>query len=192
MHREVLFGDDVPARLRLPRGSPDLRLEQIGFRHALGRPNELLLLLRKVAAEIPCALRTQPDTSIHDFYVGEDVGPRELGLLRLRRFIGVRCKRGDVNQPDNTIVSSGARNDRSAVGVADKNSGGADPAYRCFRQGNVLCRCVEPVLRRNTFIPLRLKGNDQFTEAGAIGPEPVAEYDTWFCFVAGFHSSVWL
>ena len=74
---------------------PDFRLEQIGFRRALGRPNELLLLLRKVAAEILCALRTQPDTSVDDFYVGKNVGLWELGLLRLRRFIGVRCKRGD-------------------------------------------------------------------------------------------------
>ena len=36
-------------------------------------------------------------------------------------------------------------------------------------------------MRRNTFMPLRLKGNDQLTEARAIGPEPMAEYDTWFC-----------
>src|SRR6266478_7281476 len=181
MHGIILFGDDVPARLRLPGSSPDFRLEQIGFRRALGRPNELLLLLRKVAAEILCALRTQPDTSVDDFYVGKNVGLRELGLLRLRRFIGVRCERGDVNQPGNTIVSSGAGNDTSAVGVADEDNGAAHPAYRCFRQGNVLCRCVEAVLRRNTLIPLRLKGNDQLTEARAIGPEPMAEYNTFFC-----------
>ena len=71
MHSLILFGDDVPARLRLPGSSPDFRLEQIGFRGALGCPNELLLLLRKVAAEILCALRTQPDTSVDDFYVGK-------------------------------------------------------------------------------------------------------------------------
>src|SRR6185437_5043727 len=181
MHGLVLFGDDVPTRLRLPGSSPDFRLEQIGFRRALGCPNELLLLLRKVAAEILCALRTQPDTSVRDFYVGEDVGLRELGLLRLRRFIGVWCERGDVNQPDNTIVGSRAGDDASAVGVADKDNGAADPAYRFFRRGNVLCRCVEAVLRRNTFIPLRLKGNDKLTEARAISPEPMAEYDTLFC-----------
>src|SRR6266446_857321 len=180
MHGIILFGDDVPARLRLPGSSPDFRLEQIGFRRALGRPNELLLLLRKVAAEILCALRTQPDTSVDDFYVGKNVGLRELGLLRLRRFIGVRCERGDVNQPGNTIVSSGAGNDASAVGVADEDNGAAHPAYHCFRQGNVLCRCVEAVLRRNTLIPLRLKGNDQLAEARTIGPEPMAEHDAWF------------
>src|SRR5215470_18577061 len=113
MHGIILFGDDIPARLRLPSSSPDFCLEKIGFRRALGRPNELLLLLRKIAAEILGALRTQPDTSIHDFYVREDLGPRELGLLRLRRFIGVRSKRGDVNQPDNAIVGSGAGDNTS-------------------------------------------------------------------------------
>src|SRR5258705_5782688 len=81
MHGLILFGDDVPARLRLPASSADFRLEQIGFRGALGCPNELLLLLRKVAAEILCAFRTQQDTSVDDFYVGQNVGLREVGLL---------------------------------------------------------------------------------------------------------------
>src|SRR5437867_9751265 len=70
MHGAVLLADDVPARLRLPSGSPDFRLEQVGLGDALGRPNELLLLLRKVSAEILRALRTQPDTSVHDFNFG--------------------------------------------------------------------------------------------------------------------------
>src|SRR5882762_239820 len=124
---------------------PNLRLEQVGFGDALGRPNELLLLLRKVSTEILRALWTQPDASIHDFDVGEDVGRRELGLLRLRRFIGVRSERADVNQPDNAIVGSGAGDDGSAVGVADEDNGAADPAHRCFHQRDVLCRCVEAV-----------------------------------------------
>src|SRR6476661_2263618 len=181
MHGLILFGDDVPAGLRFPGSSPDFRLEQIGFRGALGCPNELLLLLRKVAAEIFGALGTQPDTSVDDFYVGKNVGLREVGLLRLTRFIGVWCERGDVNQPDDTIVSSGAGDNTSAVGMADEDNRTADPAYGFFRHGNVLRRCVEAVLRCNTFIPLRLKGNDQLTEARAIGPEPMAENDTLIC-----------
>jgi hypothetical protein len=96
MHCAVFFADDVPARLRLPSGSTDFRREQVGLGNALSRPNELLPLLRKVSAEILRALRTPSDTSIYDFDVGEDVGPRELGLLRLRRFIGVRSERADI------------------------------------------------------------------------------------------------
>jgi hypothetical protein len=79
------------------------------------------------------ALGTQPDTSIHDFDVGEDVGSWEIGLLCLRRFIGVRSERSDINQPDNAIIGSGASNDASAVGVADQDSRPADPADCCFR-----------------------------------------------------------
>src|SRR4029077_1033600 len=116
----------------LPGSSPNFRIEQVGPGDALGRPNELLLLLRKVSAEILRALRTKPDTTVHDFDVGEDVSPRELGLLRLIRFIGVRSERADINQPDNAIVGSGGGDDASAVGVADENNGAADPAYRCF------------------------------------------------------------
>src|SRR5262249_57688966 len=117
MHGLILFGDDVPARLRLPGRSSGFCLEQIGFRRALGCPNELLLLLRKVAAEILCAFRTQPDTSVDDFYVRKNVGLREVGLLRLSRFIGVGCERGDVNQPDDTILSSAADDNTSSVTV---------------------------------------------------------------------------
>src|SRR5262249_10393376 len=115
MHGLILFGDDVPARLRLPATSPDFRLEQIGFRCALDCPNELLLLIRKVAAEILCPFRTQPDPSSDAFYVGKNVRLREVRLLRLSRFIGVRCERGDINQPEDTIVSSGAGDNTSAV-----------------------------------------------------------------------------
>src|SRR6266481_1084068 len=182
MHGLVFFPDDVPARLRLPCGSPNFRLEQVGFRDALGRPNELLLLLRKVSAEKLRALGTQPDSSIHDFDVGEDFGLRELGLLRLRRFISVRSERTDVNQPDDAIVDSGAGDDASAVGVADEDNGAADPAYRCSHQGDVLCCCVEAVLRCNTLITLCLKWNDQLAEARTIRPKSVCEYNTWFCF----------
>src|ERR1700757_4394921 len=63
----VFFADDVPAWLRLPGGSPDFRLEQVGFGDALSRPNELLLLLRKISAEIFRTFGTKPNTSIHDF-----------------------------------------------------------------------------------------------------------------------------
>src|SRR4029077_11437921 len=63
---------------------------------------------------------------------------------------------------------------------ADQDNGAADPAQRCFHQGDVFCRCIEAVLRRNTLIPLLLKGSDQLAEARAIGPESVAKHDAWF------------
>jgi len=109
-------------------------------------------------AEILRTLGTQPDTSIHDFDVGEDVRLREVGLLCLRCLIGVRSERADVNQACNSIIDSGACDDGSAVGVADEDNRAADPADRCLHQGNVLCHCVEAVLGCNTLITLRLKG----------------------------------
>src|SRR5258708_18689612 len=64
--------------------------------------------------------------------------------------------------------------------MADEDDRAADPAARCLHQGDVLCRCVEAVLRCNTLMPLRLKGNDQLAEARAVGPEPVTENDAGF------------
>src|SRR5258705_13543546 len=97
---------------------PTFASNRSGWGDALGRPNELLLLLRKISAEILRTLRTQPDTSIHDFDVGDDLLLRELELLGLRGFIRVRSERADINQPDNAIVGSGAGDHPSAVGVA--------------------------------------------------------------------------
>jgi hypothetical protein len=133
LNRAVFLADDVPAWLRLPGGSSGLRLEQIGFGDTLSRPNELLLLLRKISAEILRAFRTKPDTSIYDFDVGEDISLREVRLLCLRGLIGVRSERADVHQPGNSIVDSGASDDGSTVGVADKDNRAADPTDGCFR-----------------------------------------------------------
>src|SRR6267142_6326386 len=108
MNGVVFFADDVPARLRLPGGSTGLRVEQVGLGDSLRRPNELLLLLRKISAEILGALRTQPDTSIYHFNMVEHVGLREIRLLRLRRFIGIGSERANINQPGNAIVGTGA------------------------------------------------------------------------------------
>jgi hypothetical protein len=45
MDGAVVLGRDVPARLRPARGAVHLLVEQVRGRHALGRPDELLLLL---------------------------------------------------------------------------------------------------------------------------------------------------
>src|SRR5882672_10440364 len=57
----------------------------------------------------------------------------KIGLLCLRSLVRVGSKRADVNQADNAIIGSGAGDDASAVGVADKDNRAADPADRCFR-----------------------------------------------------------
>ena len=90
-------------------------------------------MLGQIAREIIDAVRKQPDASVLDVDVGEDLCPREIGLLRLRSLVRVRSKRADVNQADNAIVGSGACDDASSIGVADKDNRAADPTDRCFR-----------------------------------------------------------
>src|SRR5882672_9657504 len=46
----------------------------------------------------------EPDTSVRDFDVGEDVRFGEVRLLCLRCLVGVRSKRGDIDQPGNAVV----------------------------------------------------------------------------------------
>jgi hypothetical protein len=94
----VVLGNDVPAWLRSPGSSSDFRIEQVGIRHALGRPDELLFLFGQIACDSRC-LPEAADTSVCDIDVGEDVRRRELRLLCLRSLVGVRSERGDVDQP---------------------------------------------------------------------------------------------
>ncbi len=97
-------------------------------------------MLGQIAGKIIDAVREQPDAPILDVDVGEDRCPWEFGLLSLRCLVRIRSERADVNQADNAIVGSGAGDDASAVGVADKDNRAADPADGCFRQGDILCR----------------------------------------------------
>jgi hypothetical protein len=113
MDGAVVLGDDVPAWLRSPGSSSDFSVEQVGSRPEVGRPNELLFLLGQIACETVDAFRKQPDTSVRDFDVGEDVRLREVRLLRLRCLVGVRSEGGDVDQPGNAVVGSGAGDDAS-------------------------------------------------------------------------------
>jgi hypothetical protein len=57
----------------------------------------------------------------------EHIGHGELVLLALRRFVGVRGKRGDVNEPSDSVIGSCGGDDASAVRVADEDGWAADP-----------------------------------------------------------------
>jgi hypothetical protein len=94
----------------------------------MGRPDNLLPLLREVSREAQGAFRTHPDAPVGDFDVFEHVGDGELLLLALRSFVGVGRKRGDVHEPGNAVIGSCGRNDASTVRVADEDGWAADPA----------------------------------------------------------------
>src|SRR5215470_10407429 len=74
----VILGDDVPAGLRPPGGSADFGVEQVGFRSSLRRINKLFLLLGQITGETLNAFRSQPDASVLDIDVGEDIRPWEI------------------------------------------------------------------------------------------------------------------
>src|SRR5712664_2516790 len=75
-----------------------------------------------------------------DVDVRKDIRLWEIRLLCLRCLVGVRSERSDVYQPRDTVVSSGAGDDASAVGMANKDNRTADPTDCCFRYCDVFCR----------------------------------------------------
>ncbi len=93
----------------------------------MGRPDELLLLLRKVSREAHDPFRTHPNSPVRDFDVLEHFGDGELFLLALRGFVGVGGERGDVDQPGNAVIGSCRRDNASPVGVAHKDGWATDP-----------------------------------------------------------------
>src|SRR5262245_16709697 len=98
MHGAVIFGDDVPCRLRSPSRSSHLLVEQVDGWRTLCRPDELLLLVGKVSAEGLRAARAQPDASVRHFNVLEDLCRGELALMTLCRLVVIRSEGGDVHQ----------------------------------------------------------------------------------------------
>jgi NADPH:quinone reductase-like Zn-dependent oxidoreductase len=106
VHRAVVLAHNVPARLRSPRRSFKLLVEEVRVRHALGRPNKFLLLLRQISREARNATCLQPDAIISNFNVTEDVCARKFLLQALRRLVGIRCECADVDQRGNAFIVS--------------------------------------------------------------------------------------
>src|SRR5258705_13712593 len=80
MHRAVFRGHDVPARLRLPSGPFNLLVEEVGHRHHLRRPDQLLFLLGQLSRETAVAVRPPPDATARDIDGTEYVRPWNLIL----------------------------------------------------------------------------------------------------------------
>jgi hypothetical protein len=108
LDRAVLVGHDVSTRLRLPGGAFNLLVEQVCRRRRVGRLDEVLLLPRQVSRKARDACRSHPEAPIRHFDVGKDVCERELGLLTLRRLVGVRRECSDVDEPSNAGIGPGS------------------------------------------------------------------------------------
>src|SRR6266849_8235325 len=180
VHSAVVLAHNVPARLRLPRRSFKLLVEEVRVWHALGRPNKFLFLLWQISREACDATWLQPHATICDFDVAEDVCARKFILLALRRLVGIRRERSDIDQSGNTVVHPRGCNDCSAVRMTNENGRAAHPSERSVDCRDVALESVETVLGRDHFVPLRLKRWDQLAEARAVGPESVGEYDALF------------
>jgi hypothetical protein len=157
LDRAVLVGHDVSTRLRLPGGAFNLLVEQVCRRRRVGRLDEVLLLPRQVSRKARDACRSHPEAPIRHFDVGKDVCERELGLLTLRRLVGVRRECSDVDEPSNAGIGPGSRDDCAAVRVADEDDRADNPPQCAFYCDNVACECVEAVLGSDRFVPLCLK-----------------------------------
>ena len=158
-----------------------LLVEEVRVWHALGRPNKFLFLLWQISREACDATWLQPEATICDFDVAEDVCARKIILLALRRLVGIRRERADVDQSGNALVGSRGCNDCSAIRMTNENGRATNPTERFADCCDIAFESVETVLGRDHFAPLRLKRWDQFTEARTIRPESVGEYNTWFC-----------
>ena len=87
-----------------------------------------MLSLREVSPEAPDAFGAQPQPSVGGFDVLEHVGDRKFLLLALRGLVSVVGERGNVDEPNDAIISARGRDDTAPVGVADKDRRAADPA----------------------------------------------------------------
>ncbi len=138
MHGAVLRGQNVPARLGLPRGALDLLLlEQIGHGSIMGGPNKLLFFLRKVSREKLSTIRKHPGAPVRDLDAREDIR-RILVKLLLYGLADIRGNRSDVDKAGHAIIDPRGRNGSAAVGMAHEDDGTADAVERALHGSHVL------------------------------------------------------
>ena len=123
MDSTVVFGHDVPTRLRLPGNARGVPAEQVGSRRIMGRPHDFLLRCRQVSRETLDAFRTHPEAPISDFDVLEHVGDGELLLLALRSFVVVVGERGDVDESGDAVIGPCGGDDASTIGMPTRMDG---------------------------------------------------------------------
>ena len=163
--RLVLRGQNVPARFGLPGRAYHFLVEEVRSRRIVRCPDDLLLLLGKVAREILHAVREHPNSPVRRRNVPEYVGGGEFAQLAINRLVSIGCDRRDIDQSDNTVVRSRRCYDRAAVRVADKDGWATHPSQRAFHCGDVPGVRVEAVLGGYHFVSLRLKWRNYFVKA---------------------------
>ena len=109
MHGVVLRGQNVPARLRFPRGSGDLLLlEQIDDGSIMSGPNQLLVCFRKVSREKLSTVRKHPGSPVRDLDAREDIQWILVELI-LDGLADIRGNRSDVDEAGHAIIDTRGR-----------------------------------------------------------------------------------
>src|ERR1043166_6245283 len=121
MYGVVFRCQNVPARLRLPRGALDLLLmEQIGDGRIMSCPDELLFFLGKVSREKLSTVRKHPGAAVRYLDAREDIR-RILVELLLYGLADIRGDRCDVDKAGHAIIDARRRNGSASVGMAHED-----------------------------------------------------------------------
>jgi hypothetical protein len=91
-------------------------------------------LRAQIPREAVDAVAFDPDAPIDNVDTGEDIRPRKLVLLALRRLVAVGGKCGDIHESRNPRVSPSGGNESPAIGVTDEQHRRTDAA-ECFLDG---------------------------------------------------------
>src|ERR1700746_609111 len=128
----VLRSYDVPTRLRSPRSTFHLLIEQICYRRALIGPDQLLLSLGEITCQGGATISFQPNASVCNLDMGENISFRELFLQALCCLVGIRGKCREVDKRCNSWIGAGPSDDRATVGMTDEDRGAAYTAQSSF------------------------------------------------------------
>src|SRR5262249_5799294 len=110
---------DVPTRLRSPRSAFHLLFEQICYRCGMSGPDQLLLFLGEITCKGWDTGTFQPNASVRNLDMGENIGCRNLLLQSLRCLVGIGGNRREVDKRGDSRVGAGRRDDRATIGMTD-------------------------------------------------------------------------
>src|SRR5262249_52740125 len=119
----VLRSYDVPTRLRSPCSAFHPLFEQICYRCCMCSPDQLLLFFWEITGKGWDTVTFQPNASVCNLDMGENIGRRKLLLQTLCCLIGIRGKRRDVHKRCNSWIGAGRRDDRATIGMTDQDRG---------------------------------------------------------------------
>src|SRR5262249_33550584 len=124
-----------------------------------------LLILWQITRKGRYAIWFQPNTSVCDFYMREDVCGRKLFLQTLCGLILIWGKSSDVDERGNAGVYSGGSDDGTAIGVTNQDCGLRHSPESPFNGSDISSMGVQTVLGCDYLEAFFLQRRDQLGEA---------------------------